>query len=606
MADKKEITIVKGDTTGFGGRVLLTINCSSEVWDLTQLKAKWILHGLEQVFNDLTQPLEINYTKEQTEAFPLGDDYGILRFENQSGERVTADNTIPVKVINYVSGNAIATDSYTLDLEIKDGDEVVMEVLVEAGVTVEVDSTVTLPTGQSAYVENVGTGNHLKLKFGIPRGEKGDEGPEGPEGPDGKDGTDGKDATINGVNTLTLTATDGLELVQNDSTATVSGLALQTAVNSKLAQKPDGSHDIVENNKITKTYLPDFVLGQLIYAGVFVPTTAVATLTTNGKAKLGTSSNTIILTNDTSAITGYEANEGCFYLCTADGTFAGISFLTGDWLISTGSSWQKVDNTDAVTGIKGDAEGSYRIGNVNITLDNVAPAQSGNSGKVIMTDGTNALWQSLPVSSVTVNGVSVVVNGVAVIPIAQQNGDYGLVKIPATAYGLYINSAGFLMTYSATTADIDSKTSTYRPLVPANLDYALKRGVAYNSLTLTDAEKLSAGLWLGYKETITPVASGASITLADNTIYNDGGSGLSSLTFALPTGQTNRFVSEIDFSSPATATTLSYPNTIVWIDGTDDIQTVGGVKSFVPVASQRYVIMIGYNGTSFYGVAKRS
>ena len=81
---------------------------------------------------------------------------------------------------------------------------------------------------------------------------------------------------------------------------------------------------------------------------------------------------------------------------------------------------------------------------------------------------------------------------------------------------------------------------------------------------------------------------------------------MSSLTFALPTGQTNRFVSEIDFSSPATATTLSYPNTIVWIDGTDDIQTVGGVKSFVPVASQRYVIMIGYNGTSFYGVAKRS
>ena len=137
MAEKKEIIIVKGDTTGFGGRVLLTINCSSSVWDLTQLKAKWFLHGLEQVFNDITQPIEINYTKEQTDAFPLGDDYGILRFENQSGERVTADNTIPVKVINYVSGNAIATDAYTLDLEIKDGDEVVMNVLVEAAVTLE-------------------------------------------------------------------------------------------------------------------------------------------------------------------------------------------------------------------------------------------------------------------------------------------------------------------------------------------------------------------------------------------------------------------------------------------------------------------------------------
>lgn len=127
-----------------------------------------------------------------------------------------------------------------------------------------------------------------------------------------------------------------------------------------------------------------------------------------------------------------------------------------------------------------------------------------------------------------------------------------------------------------------------------------------NTYTLSGAELQTSISGKEDKSTIVQLSATDSITLADNTIYDDGGLGLSSLTVSLPTGQTNKFLSEIDFSSPATATTLSYPNTIVWVEGSDDIQTVSNVKSFVPVASQRYVVMIGYNGTSFYGVAKRS
>lgn len=33
--------------------------------------------------------------------------------------------------------------------------------------------------------------------------------------------------------------------------------------------------------------------------------------------------------------------------------------------------WGKIDNTDAVTGVKGDAESTYRIGNVNITKGDI-------------------------------------------------------------------------------------------------------------------------------------------------------------------------------------------------------------------------------------------
>ena len=181
--------------------------------------------------------------------------------------------------------------------------------------------------------------------------------------------------------------------------------AIQTQLDNKLASKPDGTNNLISNNKVTTTYRPDFLLGQVLYAGNFVPSTAVATLSDNGKAKLGTTSATITLTNDTTAITGYEANEGCYYICTADGTFANISFLTGDWLISTGSAWQKIDNTDAVTGIKGNAESTYRTGNVNITPENI--------GAITSSD--------IPVTDVKVNNSSVVTNKVANITVPTVN-----------------------------------------------------------------------------------------------------------------------------------------------------------------------------------------
>lgn len=124
------------------------------------------------------------------------------------------------------------------------------------------------------------------------------------------------------------------------------------------------------NGKVTLSTLPDAILGQLLYGGV-VTGAGVATLTPNAQSRLGTSSSSITLTNDTTAVTGYEDNIGIFYIVSSDGNFASLNLLVGDWLISTGSGWTKVDNTDAVTGIKGNAESNYRIGNVNLTPANI-------------------------------------------------------------------------------------------------------------------------------------------------------------------------------------------------------------------------------------------
>ena len=129
------------------------------------------------------------------------------------------------------------------------------------------------------------------------------------------------------------------------------------------------------SNKIDLQYLPDAILGQLVYGGGVNATTAVATLTNNAKTKLGIGFSTITLTNNTAIPSGYVANEGIFYIATTAGTFATITFEVGDWLISIGSAWTKIDNTDAVSSVAGRTgvvvltKSDVGLGNVDNTSD---------------------------------------------------------------------------------------------------------------------------------------------------------------------------------------------------------------------------------------------
>ena len=68
---------------------------------------------------------------------------------------------------------------------------------------------------------------------------------------------------------------------------------------------------------------------------------------------------------------------GDFYICDADGfasTVAGVTFDNGDKAVYTGTGWSKIDNTETVTGIKGDEEVDYRVGNVSIGFADVGAA----------------------------------------------------------------------------------------------------------------------------------------------------------------------------------------------------------------------------------------
>ena len=205
-------------------------------------------------------------------------------------------------------------------------------------------------------------------------------------------------ANLTDENSNTLYPITKTNAVYNSSNQNVDDLLA-----GKLAIQPDGSHNLLENNKINTTYLPDYLLGQLLYGGT-VTGAGVATLSTNAKSKLGTANNSITLSNDTTATTGYGANEGIYYVVSSDGSFASLGLLTGDWLISTGSAWKKIDNTDAVSSVNG------KTGAVTLTASDVGALSSGTSYVSSINGSTGAITKVLKQSSTTTTANKIMIS----------------------------------------------------------------------------------------------------------------------------------------------------------------------------------------------------
>ena len=58
-------------------------------------------------------------------------------------------------------------------------------------------------------------------------------------------------------------------------------------------------------------------------------------------------------TNTPTIPTAATANKGWYYIVNAPGTQQSLDLKNGDWIISNGTSWGKVDNNNAVTGVFG-------------------------------------------------------------------------------------------------------------------------------------------------------------------------------------------------------------------------------------------------------------
>jgi hypothetical protein len=129
--------------------------------------------------------------------------------------------------------------------------------------------------------------------------------------------------------------------------------------------QPNGYASLDSNGKVPLTQINDALIGNVNYQGLW-----------------NASTNNPTLVNPPSSGT-----KGYYYIVSTAGTFASISFEVGDWIISNGSAWQKVDNTDAVSSVFG------RTGNVTATNGDYNTSQ--------VTENTNLYFTQARVSANT-------------------------------------------------------------------------------------------------------------------------------------------------------------------------------------------------------------
>lgn len=96
--------------------------------------------------------------------------------------------------------------------------------------------------------------------------------------------------------------------------------------------------DLDTNNKVLLAQIPDSILGQLEYQGVYDMSVALPTPSAE--------------------------NKGYYYVASVSGN----GYVIGDWAVSSGTTWDKVDNTDAVQSVAG------RTGAVTLTVSDVSGA----------------------------------------------------------------------------------------------------------------------------------------------------------------------------------------------------------------------------------------
>jgi hypothetical protein len=107
-----------------------------------------------------------------------------------------------------------------------------------------------------------------------------------------------------------------------------------TAFNAKqdLSEKgqANGYAPLNAFTKIDTQYLPSTFIGAVVYQGTWNAGTNIPTLPAPD-----------------------PNNKGYYYVVSNPGTYLGVTYGIGDWVISNGTDWEKVDNSQSVTSVNG-------------------------------------------------------------------------------------------------------------------------------------------------------------------------------------------------------------------------------------------------------------
>ena len=135
--------------------------------------------------------------------------------------------------------------------------------------------------------------------------------------------------TVDSKGRITNISANNIQIAQSQVTNLVTDLAAKIPAIEKA--NANGVATLDAGGKVPLTQIPDSVLGQLSYMGTW-----------------NASTNNPALANPPASTT-----QGDYYVVSAAGTQFSISFEIGDWIISNGTAWEKVDNTDAVASVFG-------------------------------------------------------------------------------------------------------------------------------------------------------------------------------------------------------------------------------------------------------------
>ena len=195
----------------------------------------------------------------------------------------------------------------------------------------------------------------------------------------------------------------------------------------------NGLATLDSNAKVPMSQINDSLLGNVQYQGLYDVSTNTPNLDT-------------------------AETKGHYYIVSVAGDRFDISFEVGDWIISDGTNWTKVDNTDAVSSVNG------RTGNVVITTEDL---------------DLSAYVQKTDYASSSQAGVikGYATNGFSLMPGTGQ--PYGESK-SLTGYN---NSGGNLFISKGTLENIKY--------------YYIRDGITKNTYSLSDSEKEKVRNWIG-------------------------------------------------------------------------------------------------------------
>lgn len=224
----------------------------------------------------------------------------------------------------------------------------------------------------------------------------------------------------------------------------------------------NGYAPLNSSTKVDVQYLPDSLVGAVIYKGTWNAGTNTPTLPTPA-----------------------PANQGFYYVVSAPGTYLGITYGVGDWAISNGTAWEKVDNTQSVTSVNG------LTGAVSLTTSNINEGTNLYYTEARVNANTNVAANTAKVSFPgfgTTAGTAL--EGNTVIPAAYTNADVDAHLNTSTA------SATQVLSWDGTDYDWVTQSGGASGVTQVNSGVGLTGGPIINTGTISlDTAGIGAGTY---------------------------------------------------------------------------------------------------------------